>query len=117
MKIRDYRTYFIAELSTLFGDDEAESFFYLTLDDFLGWKRSDLALNPDSVFSDDELSKWNSVLGKLKKEIPIQYILGKAHFFGLEFVVNENVLIPRPETEELVGWIISDNKKDNPRIL
>ena len=47
---------------------------------------------------------------ELKKEVPIQYLLGKTHFYGLDFEVNENVLIPRPETEELVEWIINENK-------
>lgn len=116
MKIRDYRNHFISELTALYGKDEAESFFYITLEDFHGLKRADLALRPDMVFSEDELSQWNFVLSQLKKEIPIQYIIGKAHFFGLEFEVNDNVLIPRPETEELVEWILSQNL-NSPKIL
>jgi len=70
-----------------------------------------LALNLTFVFSNSAIEKWNSVLEKLEKEIPIQYILGNAHFYGLEFEVNENTLIPRPETEELVEWIIKNNSK------
>lgn len=116
MKIREYRNHFISELTALYGKDEAESFFYITLEDFHGLKRTDLALRPDMVFSEDELSQWSFVLSQLKKEIPIQYIIGKTHFFGLEFEVNDNVLIPRPETEELVEWILSQ-KLDSPKIL
>lgn len=108
MTIRDYREKFIAEIQAQYGREEAESFFYLTLEDFHGMRRADLALNPEAVLSADELPQWDFVLAQLKKETPIQYILGKTQFYGLEFEVNDNVLIPRPETEELVDWILSD---------
>jgi len=111
MTIREYRNQFIAQLEVQYGREEAESFFYLTLEDFRNLKRADLALNPDLLFPADELAQWDFVLAQLKKETPIQYILGKTEFFGLAFEVNENVLIPRPETEELVAWILSDNGK------
>ncbi|ACY40345.1 putative methyltransferase small domain protein [Blattabacterium sp. (Blattella germanica) str. Bge] len=52
-------------------------------------------------------------LWELKKNRPIQYVIGKAYFFGMEFIVNEKVFIPRPETEELVYWILQDNKNKN----
>ena len=74
-------------------------------------KRIDLALHPDLDFSDEEISIWNLILEQLKQEIPIQYLLGKTSFYGLDFEVNPAVLIPRPETEELVDWIISSNLK------
>lgn len=111
MLAKDYRNNFIEKLLPLYDVLEAESFFYIILEDFHQMKRIDLALNPTFVFSEEEVAKWNSVLEKLEKEIPIQYILGNAHFYGLEFEVNENTLIPRPETEELVEWIIKDNSK------
>lgn len=111
MLAKDYRNNFIEKLLPLYDVLEAESFFYMILEDFHQMKRIDLALNPTFVFSEEEVAKWNSVLEKLQKEIPIQYILGNAHFYGLEFEVNENTLIPRPETEELVEWIIKNNSK------
>jgi len=121
MKIRDYRAQFIQKLSPIYDAGEAESFFYLILEEKKQLKRIDLALNPDLTFSNEEIQLWNSILEQLKKEIPIQYLLGKTSFYGLDFEVNPAVLIPRPETEELVEWIISYNqihKSTNPlRVL
>ena len=111
MTIRAYRTHFIQELSSIYEEGEAESFFYLILEAKLQLKRIDLALQPDLTFSKAELVVWNSILEDLKKEIPIQYLLGKTNFYGLDFEVNENVLIPRPETEELVEWVLQDCSK------
>jgi release factor glutamine methyltransferase len=110
MKIKEYRTQFIQELTSMYDAGEAESFFYLILEEKQQLKRIDLALQPDLVFSASVIVVWNSILEQLKKEIPIQYLLGKTSFYGLDFEVNENVLIPRPETEELVDWIISNNQ-------
>lgn len=110
MKIKQYRDQFIQVLSSIHGEDEAESFFYLILEEKQQLKRIDLALQPDLVFSDDEILIWNPLLEQLKLEIPVQYLLGKTSFYGLDFEVNENVLIPRSETEELVEWIIESEK-------
>ncbi|UQD57764.1 peptide chain release factor N(5)-glutamine methyltransferase [Flavobacterium sp. K5-23] len=109
MKIKQYRDQFIKSLSPIHGEGEAESFFYLILENKHELKRIDLALNPDLEFKDDDMEAWNSILEQLKLEIPIQYLLGTTSFYGLDFEVNENVLIPRPETEELVEWIIKSN--------
>ncbi len=110
MTIKHYRDQFIQELTPLYDAGEAESFFYLILEAKHQLKRVDIALQPDLAFSESELKTWSSILEQLKKEIPVQYILGTTHFYGLEFEVNSNVLIPRPETEELVDWIIESQQ-------
>jgi release factor glutamine methyltransferase len=112
-KIKEYRTQFIQSLTSLYGEDEAESFFYLIVEEKQKLKRVDLALQPDLMFSEDEILVWNTILESLKLEIPIQYLLGKTSFYGLDFEVNSDVLIPRPETEELVDWIVQQSKVGN----
>lgn len=115
MKIKEYRAQFIQELAPIYDSGEVESFFYLILEEKFQMKRIDLALNPDLTFSNEEILVWNSILEQLQKEIPIQYLLGKTNFYGLDFEVNSTVLIPRPETEELVEWIISSQKAKGKR--
>ena len=110
MLLKTYKTTFLQELSTLYDAQEIESFFYLILECFHNKKRIDLALDPNMEMDAMQLLRWESVLSELKKEKPIQYILGETEFYGLPFLVNENTLIPRPETEELVEWIIKSTK-------
>ena len=115
MTIKHYRDQFIQELTPLYDPGEAESFFYLILEAKHQLKRIDIALQPELVLSVSEMETWNSILEELKREIPIQYILGTTHFYGLEFEVNSAVLIPRPETEELVDWIVQKSKIKNQK--
>lgn len=107
MKIITYRSTFINQIAPIFDLSEAESFFYIILKHLHRLKRIDLALNPDFELTTKQVKHWDEILQELKTQKPIQYILGETEFFGLKFKVNENTLIPRPETEELVKLILS----------
>ena len=109
MEVKKYKALFQNELSPFFDAMEIDQFFYLTLEKRYQLKRVDLALNPNFEITVEEEQYWNSVLIQLKTQKPIQYILGETSFYGLTFQVNEYTLIPRPETEELVQWILETN--------
>ena len=106
MLLKNYKTNFLQELSSLYEEQEIDSFFYIILEKLHGLKRIDLALNPQTVMDGANLKQWKNIVSELKKQRPVQYILGETEFYGLHFLVNENTLIPRPETEELVELII-----------
>jgi release factor glutamine methyltransferase len=106
MLLKNYKTTFLQELSSLYEEQEIESFFYIILEKLHGLKRIYLALNPQTVMDGAHLKQWKNIVSELKKQRPVQYILGETTFYGLLFLVNENTLIPRPETEELVELII-----------
>lgn len=116
MQIKSYQNRFKEVLSPLYDEMEAEQLFLIALEEIEGKSRIDLVMNPD--LQTDKLAIWDEVLADLQQEKPIQYIFGRAYFYGLTFNVNENTLIPRPETEELVEWIINSVEADKPiRIL
>lgn len=112
MKIREFKSEFISRLENIYDSLEVDSFFSICLENIEGKTRFDLMLDRDLEITRYE--EWEQVIGQLMEERPIQYIFKKAHFYGLIFNVDENVLVPRPETEELVEWVInsvSDKKK------
>ena len=108
MLLKKYKTHFFDSLKNIQDEQEIESFFFILTEYLHDLKRVDLALNPNFEISEEEVEKWNTVLVQLQQEKPIQYITGEAWFYGLRFEVNENTLIPRPETEELVEFILKE---------
>lgn len=110
MNIKSLKTYFFAELKTIQEDSEIESFFFILTEFLHNLKRIDVSLHPDFEITESYFKKWQTIISELKTEKPIQYITGEAWFYGLRFEVNENTLIPRPETEELVEWIVESQK-------
>ncbi len=106
MKIKELKIHFQNELHSIYDKEEIDSFFFMITEKFYKIRRIDFTLNPD--FEIENTSEWETIISDLKQEKPIQYILGEAWFYGLKFKVNENTLIPRSETEELVEWILKE---------
>ena len=110
MLLKQYKNHFFEALNSVHDANEIESFFFILIEYFHNLKRIDLALNPDFEISDEEVLKWEAIISDLKTEKPIQYSIGETWFYDSKFYVNEHTLIPRPETEELVDWIIKTHK-------
>lgn len=106
MLLKQYKSHFFDALKNIQDEQEIESIFFILTEYLHNLKRVDVALNPNFELSEAAIEKWNSILTELKQEKPIQYITGEAWFYGLQFEVNENTLIPRPETEELVDLVL-----------
>ena len=117
MLLKTFKSKLLQELSAIYDEQEIESFFFLLLEFYHGKKRIDLALNPEMEMDASQLVKWENALSELKNQKPIQYIIGETDFYGLPFIVNENTLIPRPETEELVEWIVVESRKSEVESL
>ena len=118
MKLKDIQNIFHEELSAIYDKHEVDSFFFILTEALNEVTRIKLALHPEFLI--DESDRLFAALERLKNQQPIQYILGNTEFFGLPFKVNPHVLIPRPETEELVDWILTNKPTTNnqqPTIL
>jgi len=108
MLLREIKNIFHLELDTLYPKEEVDSLFYILIEHYLQLERFVLAMQPGIIISKEEEQPLFEALSQLKLHKPIQYITGKTTFMDLDFEVDENVLIPRPETEELVHWIIKE---------
>ncbi len=116
MTITELKNNFRISLKSTYPKEEIDSFFYLLMEFKLQLKRVGIALKPSHKIITTDAAFFSDALNKLEKEIPIQYIIGETEFFGLPFYVNKHVLIPRPETEELVSWILNETK-DEKKII
>jgi release factor glutamine methyltransferase len=110
--------FFHSELKDRFEKGEIETMLFYCFSKFLGFtRRVELIQRATETMSESVLLKFNFAVKELKKNKPLQYILGETVFYGLHFKMNTNVLIPRPETEELVDMIIRENTGRSFRIL
>lgn len=110
--------YIQSQLYGLYPETEIKSFCNIIIEKLTGFSRIEILVNKNTKFSVEQQHEIENIIKKLKKNVPIQYIFGETEFYGLGFNVNESVLIPRPETEELVNWIEKENDKNaNVNIL
>lgn len=106
MKLSEIKIQFQEELSELYSRSEIEELFSIFAEHFLNFNKIELRNNLESDLSESDSNKFSEAISELKTGKPFQQILGETEFYGLKFFVNEHVLIPRPETEELLELAI-----------
>ncbi len=108
MGFSELKQYIHAQLQSIYEVQEIDAFLYRMLDFKLNLQRVDVILDPNLEINEADKLFFQNAINQLKQEKPIQYILGVTEFYGLRFTVDKNTLIPRPETEELVAWVIKE---------
>jgi len=108
LKLSQLKINFTTVLQGVYDKEEVHCFFYILCDFFLQYSRFEVSMALDTIVSAKNTTVFEKALLRLKKQEPIQYILGTTEFYGLTFKVNKHTLIPRPETEELVDWVLSN---------
>lgn len=99
------------KLNNIYSSNETEALSLLTISEITQTSKATIKAFPEKVLTAEQLERLQNILAELLTGKPIQYILGVTEFYGLPFKVNPSVLIPRPETEELVEWILSETQK------
>jgi len=105
-KVSNIIPYYIKQLNGIVQEREIISLAYISIDFLLGYNRSDCIIHSDKDITSEVSDKIKQIIADLKTNKPIQHIIGKTEFYELKFNVNKHTLIPRPETEELVKWIL-----------
>lgn len=109
ISVKQAISYIKQEIDPLYPAQEVEALTSIVLQHTLKLSRAAIYLNTETNLSKTVFEDIKKITEALKKFEPLQYILGETWFYGLKFEVNKHVLIPRPETEELVHWILTEN--------
>ncbi len=110
LHLRKYREDCLSQLTEVYDQAEAKQLYHWLAEAVLGYRALDHQLQNKVEIQDQQLKEFQLKFLRLLNQEPIQYILGYTEFYGLRFKVNPSVLIPRPETEELVEWMIAELK-------
>jgi len=110
MTNREIYRYYLQQLGTIYNTSEAAVITDWVFEKMAALKRADVIVNPDKNMLHEHLAQLNNCLAQLLQHKPVQYVLGEAWFYNMKLKVNEAVLIPRPETEELVKLVVDDWK-------
>mgnify|MGYP006096063993 CR=1 FL=1 len=110
MKLKDLKIDFITKLSVTYQKEEVLSFFKILCEEYLNITPTKLLLVGEELINKEQFDMFSNVMIRLLNEEPIQYILNTTSFYGLDFICTPSALIPRPETEELVDWILKSEK-------
>ena len=108
---------FKKELKEQYTLPELQSFLYLIFQNLMGLSKTDIHINHGKEVPDYIIIKINEIISELKEYKPIQYILCVTEFYGCNIKINQNTLIPRPETEEIVRWILDETDGSSCRIF
>ncbi|MDA7744528.1 peptide chain release factor N(5)-glutamine methyltransferase [bacterium] len=111
------RQWFYAQLSGVYAQGELQTMYHWCTSEIHGWSRAEVYSKSDEELEETDLNRWKLVTNRLTNSEPIQYIFEKAPFFDFELFVDENVLIPRPETEELVQLLLDENLEKDTQVL
>jgi release factor glutamine methyltransferase len=117
MTIQEANKRLLFELYHIYDNSEAGGIADLVMENITGWRRIDRVMNNTVKLSALQEKLLTTYIEELSAHKPVQYVLREAWFCGLKFYVDENVLIPRPETEELVEWVAEENKVTRCNIL
>ena len=106
MTIQQSYKQLLFQLYEMYGDREAANIADIVIENITGFKKVDRLINKQFPLNEEQLQLLNDYTNELLKHKPVQYVLSEVWFAGMKLYVDENVLIPRPETEELVEWIV-----------
>ncbi|MDC0654559.1 peptide chain release factor N(5)-glutamine methyltransferase [Flavobacteriaceae bacterium] len=112
MKLKDLKKNFITKLAVIYPNEEISATFKILCKQYLNMSSAKLLLAGEELINKKQIDMFSNAIVRLLNEEPIQYILKTTTFYGLEFICTPSALIPRPETEELVDWIIKSETNE-----